>query len=230
MSTTYEIPKALVLTPKITCASGVVSKNPEVQTLLGPASTSATRLLALVQDSQRMPLIPRGNCALAFSAYIKVAEDVLEEKSIPSALDACDVPAVELLAASPVRLRSWHLCVCSTARSHKEVQTDAPSSRLRRWRRLQIFIGACTGWRSSSAILKTATSSSCILGRLVRTCAASAKHECPLRQSAGWLAVSCVAATRKTRWGSHVSRGKSCGCSCSGAFLAPATKEARSTA
>jgi hypothetical protein len=52
--------------------------------------------LVLVQDSQPMPLIPRGgNCALAFSAYIKVAEDVLEEKSIPSALlDACDVPAV----------------------------------------------------------------------------------------------------------------------------------------
>ena len=38
---------------------------------------------------------------------------MLEEKSIPSPLlDACDVPAVELLAASPVRLRSWHLCVC----------------------------------------------------------------------------------------------------------------------
>jgi hypothetical protein len=163
MSTTYKIPEALVLTPKITCASGVVSKNPEVQALLGPASTSATRLLVLVQDSQRIPLIPRGNCALAFSAYIKVAEDVLEEKSIPSALlDACDVLAVELLAARLMRLRSWHLCVCSTACSHKKVQTDAPSSRLRRWRRLQIFIEACTGWRSSSAILKTATSSSCI--------------------------------------------------------------------
>jgi hypothetical protein len=33
MSTAYKIPKALVLTPKITCASGVVSKNSEAQTL-----------------------------------------------------------------------------------------------------------------------------------------------------------------------------------------------------
>jgi hypothetical protein len=62
MSITYRTPKALVLTPKVTCGSSTVSKNPEVQALLGGlASTSATRLLALVQDWQRMPLIPPGS-------------------------------------------------------------------------------------------------------------------------------------------------------------------------
>jgi hypothetical protein len=126
MPTTYIIPKALSLTPKVQCASGVVAKNPEVKALLGPAP-QCTALLALVQDSSRMPTIPRGNCALAFDAFVQVAKGLLADESNTLLMDedAGGVPAVELLAARLMRLRSWHLRVCSSASSHRRASSTA---------------------------------------------------------------------------------------------------------